>query len=314
MKNNYDYTVIIPACNEQDNIEPLIECLIKLNENDKYSPEVILVNDGSTDRTGEMLEAIRNSYPWIKIHHNFRRRGITSCLETGHSLASTDIFVFFPADLQFSTEDIPKLVNPLIEGKFDIVTGRKIGKYEKKFVSSIYNNLSQWLFKVPVTDLNSIKAYRREFIRNIPLRKDWHRFMVVMAFEQGARVGEVEVQLFPRKAGKSKFGLFRIPLAVLDLMTVISEVRIMKKPMLTFGTLGGISIILGSLTGLIALVLRIFGYGFRPLLYLVMLLILGGLLFFVLGIIGESIASISKRQNIIMDEIEKIKKNNKNVQ
>lgn len=306
---DYKFSVIIPACNEQKNITELMEKLNIMNSSNQNVAEVIVINDGSNDSTGELLESFKNRFKWLKIHHHHRRMGITAALESGHQLSSTDIYMFFPADLQFDVSDIPRLAQPILDNKYDIVTGKKIGVYNKKFISTIYNRISKILFSVPVTDLNSIKAYRKKVLSGIPLRKDWHRYMVVLAYERGARVGEIDVKLYPRKAGKSKFGLFRIPIGLLDLFSVFSEIHIMRKPMMLFGSIGSISMFAGILTGFIALILRILGYGFRPLLYLVILLVLGGFSSFTLGIIGETIAGISKRQETIIKEIEKLKNN-----
>lgn len=311
--NKYDFSIIIPACNEEENLDELFLKLEELNASLGFAAEVVLVNDGSTDKTGVIAEMKSKNLKWFKICHHSRRMGITSALATGQENASSDIFVFFPADLQFDVFDIPLLTNGILEDKYDIVTGRKIGIYNKKFVSSIYNNISRLLFQVPVKDMNSIKAYRKNIVNNIPLRKDWHRYIVVLAYDNGARVSEVDVKLYPRKSGKSKFGFWRIPVGVLDLLGVFSEIRIMKKPMLIFGTIGGLSMLVGLLTGIIAMILRFFGVGLRPLLYLVMLLILGGFSSFTFGILGETIAGIYKRQESILKKIyEKDDKNKKN--
>ena len=136
------------------------------------------------------------------------RRGIADALRTGYLAARGDVLVFYPADLQFKPEDIPRLVAPILAGESDMVTGFKEGKYEKAFVSGIYNRLSRTLFNVPVKDLNSVKAYRREIMDALPVRPDWHRYMIVIAAAQGFTVTEIPVPLYPRHAGKSKFGIW----------------------------------------------------------------------------------------------------------
>jgi hypothetical protein len=190
-------------------------------------------------------------------------------------------------------EDIPKFIQKMKEGN-DIVTGWKKGSYGlKAFVSFFYNILSRWLFKIKVHDLNSVKAFRKEVLEDLPLRKDWHRYVVVMAAEKGFKVDEVRIPLYPRKYGKSKFGIWRIPIGVLDLFSVKFQVSFMRKPMLFFGSIGLISLFLGFLTGVVALYLRIFQHeGFRPVLYLVILLVLSGLSLFALGFLAEAIVSL----------------------
>src|SRR5207245_3213367 len=162
------------------------------------------------------------------------------------------------ADLQFKPEDIPRLVAPILANEADMVTGFKTGKYEKAFVSRIYNGLSRLLFHVPVKDLNSVKAYRREIMDILPVRPDWHRYMVALAAAEGYGVTEVPVPLYPRHAGRSKFGIGRIPVGVLDMLSVWFELRFGKKPLLLFGMMGAVLFIVGVLTGLVALAIRIF--------------------------------------------------------
>jgi hypothetical protein len=201
------------------------------------------------------------------------------------------VLVFYPADLQFKPEDIPRLVAPILADESDMVTGFKEGKYEKQFVSGIYNRLSRTLFHVPVKDLNSVKAYRREIMDGLPVRPDWHRYMIVIAAAEGYTVSEIPVPLYPRHAGKSKFGLSRIPVGVLDMLSVWFELRFGKKPLLLFGMLGAGLFVLGFLVGIVAVLYRLFGgVGYRPLLTLVETCLLLGSIFFATGLLGEQIA------------------------
>ena len=145
-------------------------------------------------------------------------------------------------------------------------------------------------------DLNSIKAFRKEILGEVALRKDWHRFIVPLAHDAGFKIAELPVALRPRKFGKPKYQQkSRILIGVFDLLAVKFQLSFMKKPLLYFGTIGFSSIALGILIGLVSIVLRIFGYGFRPLLYLVILFVISGILFFSLALIGESIRAILDR-------------------
>jgi hypothetical protein len=199
--------------------------------------------------------------------------------------------VFYPADLQFKPEDIPRLVAPILANQADMVTGFKEGKYEKAFVSGIYNWLSRSLFDVPVKDLNSVKAYRREIMNALPIRPDWHRYMIVIAHFEGFSVTEIPVPLYARHAGKSKFGIGRIPVGVMDMLSVWFELRFGRKPLLFFGLLGAALFAIGVVTGLVAIGIRIFaGVGFRPLLNLIETCVIVGTILFVGGFVGEMIA------------------------
>ncbi len=199
----------------------------------------------------------------------------------------------FDADLQFTFEDAAKLVDKVEEG-YDLVAGRKRGDYEKRVVSTIYNALSRRLFRVPVHDMNAMKAFRKEVFDDVNLRRDWHRYIVPIAHQKGYRVGEEDVVLRPRRHGKPKYsGLCRIIIGFLDLMAVKFQMSVIRKPLLFFGVLGSASLLSGFLVGVIALYLRFArNEGFRPLLYLVILLVVSGLILFVMGLLGEMIAGL----------------------
>jgi glycosyltransferase involved in cell wall biosynthesis len=285
-------SVIIPAFNEAVNIPYLIkefDAFIKKHKN--Y--EVILVDDGSED--GTALIAEENKRPYFKIIRHKRNLGKTQAILSGAHHARGDVIVVFDADLQYDPRDIPKLVH-LIHSGADIATGWKQGKYEKKFVSWVYNVWARRLFNLSIHDMNSIKAFRKEILENIHLRKDWHRFIVPLAKYEGYRIDEAKVTLRPRKYGVPKYqGKFRILIGLFDLMAVKFQLTFMQKPLLYFGTIGLFSVLSGVLVGVAAIILRVIGYGFRPLLYLVILLIISGILFFSLALIGESIRAILDR-------------------
>jgi len=217
--------------------------------------------------------------------------------------------VFFPADLQYLPADIPGLVAPIFAGEADLVTGAKQGHYDRRFVSAVYNQLCRWLFGIRVTDLNSVKAYRREVVDAVPARPDWHRFMVVIAAAQGFRVAEHPVPLYPRTAGRSKFGIGRIPVGVLDLLSVWFQLRFGRKPMLFFGLPGAVLIFLGIAVGVYALIERFaFQHGNRAFLYLVLLLIIGGLALFVVGFLGEMVATMQEEVRALQRELEQLRR------
>ena len=281
----------------------MLENFEKMFKESKLEGEILLVDDGSTDKTFKLAKDYEKKYSFLKALTNKTHRGVTTALQTGFKNASGDIYIFWPADLQYLPEDIPRLIQKMKEGN-DIVTGWKQGSYGiKTFVSFFYNSLSRWLFKVKVHDLNSVKAFRKEVLDDLPLRKDWHRYMVVMAADKGFKVDEVKIPLYPRRFGKSKFGLWRIPIGVLDLFSVKFQVSFMRKPMLLFGSLGLILVLLGVLAGFLAIYLRIIMHeGFRPILYLVILLVLSGISLFALGFLAEAIVSLR-------EEVESLKKN-----
>jgi glycosyltransferase involved in cell wall biosynthesis len=286
-----EVSVLVPAADEADNLPEFVRQCDEALRGLPYQCEIVVIDDGSTDATPAVLEKLRADYPILETATHRSRRGIADALRTGTEIARGRILVFYPADLQFLPSEIPSLVEPIRAGEADIVTGTKQGDYERAFVSGVYNRLCRMLFGVDVADLNAVKAYRREVMSVVPPRPDWHRFMVVIAAADGFRLAERPVTLKPRRAGKSKFGLGRIPVGVIDLLSVWFQLRFGRKPLLFFGLSGGILFAAGFLVGIVALVLRFgYGIGFRPLLDLVMVLVITGVALFGFGFIGDMLA------------------------
>lgn len=303
-----DISVLVPAKDEAENLAEFVrltrEALLPL----PYACEVVIVNDGSHDGTPRLLEELTAKHPFVRVVTHRAQRGIADALKSGADVARGRVLVFYPADLQYLPSDIPSLVAPILAGQADVVTGTKQGQYEKRFVSGVYNALCRWLFGVRVNDLNSVKAYRREVMDSVPTRPDWHRFMVVMAASQGFRLAERPVPLYPRRAGTSKFGIGRIPVGVLDLMSVWFQLRFGRKPMLFFGVAGALLFLLGLIVGIVALYLR-FGpphVGFRPLLDLIMVLVISGVVLFGFGFVGEMLAGMREELRTLEREVHRL--------
>ncbi len=292
-----DVSVLVPAKDEAENLPLFLELCEAAFRDGPAVYEVIVVDDGSKDDTPAVLIALQAKYPFLRTVRHRSQRGIADGLRSGYLASRGDILVFYPADLQFKPEDIPRLVAPILAGESDMVTGYKQGVYEKAFVSGIYNGLSRSLFNVPVRDLNNVKAYRREIMDAQPVRPDWHRFMIVLAHAQGYTVTEIPVPLYPRNAGKSKFGLSRIPIGVLDMISVWFELRFGQKPLLAFGMLGAALFAVGLLAGLVAVILLFTqGVGQRSVWTVIQTCLILGSIFFSTGIIGEQIAVLRAEQ------------------
>jgi glycosyltransferase involved in cell wall biosynthesis len=290
-----DVSVLVPAKDEALNLPEFLRQCDEALRPAGFSFEVVVVDDGSRDESPRVLRELARQYPFLRVVTHRRQRGIADALRSAGDVARGDIFVFYPADLQYRPADIPGLVAPILAGRADIVTGTKQGRYEKAFVSSVYNTLCRWLFGVRVTDLNSVKAYRREVMLNVPMRPDWHRYMVVIAAADGFRLDSLPVPLYPRQAGVSKFGWKRIPVGVLDLVSVWFQLRFGRKPMLFFGIAGALLFVIGFVAGVVALVLRFgYGIGFRPLLNLVETMVISGIVLFGFGLMGELIAGMQE--------------------
>lgn len=285
-------SIVVPAYNEAVNIPLLVEEFDKFIKKSR-SYEVIIVDDGSEDGTNSILKKHKRSY--LRSVRHGRNMGKTQAIMSGAKAAKGDIIVIFDADMQYDPRDIPKLI-ALIDSGYDVATGWKQGTYDKRFVSNVYNLWARKLFGLEIHDMNAIKAIRKEVLRIIPMRKDWHRYIVPLAQEAGYKIGEIKVNLRPRRYGSPKYQQkSRILVGFFDLLAVKFQLSFMRKPLLYFGTVGLFSIAVGILVGILSIVMRLFGYGFRPLLYLVILLIISGILFFSLALIGESIRAILDR-------------------
>ncbi len=288
-----DFAVVIPAFNEAPVIPALISELRAAFERHDLNGEVLLVDDGSTDGTADLAEKEGAGWSRLKVLRHPTNQGKTEAMITAARSTGVTYLVLFDADLQHLPDEIPRFLERLQDG-WDIVTGRKIGAYDKRAVSSLYNGLSRRIFNVPVSDLNSMKAFRREVLEGLSLRHDWHRFFVVLAHARGYSVSEIDIELHPRRAGVSKYtGPFRIGVGVVDLVSVWFLLLFSRKPLMLFGSSGMVSIALGFIAGLVAIYLRVVeNFGFRPLLYLVILLETVGFLLVGFGLIAEMIAQL----------------------
>jgi len=298
-----DFAVVIPAFDEAPVVPALIRELRAAFQAMDLRGEVILVDDGSTDGTAEVARREGADWPALKVVSHRTNLGKTEAMVTGAANTDRTWLVLFDADLQHRPEEIPRFLAKAQEG-WDVVTGRKVGDYDKAGVSTVYNRMSRRIFKVPVSDLNSMKAFRRDILDGMALRHDWHRFFVVLAHARGYRVTEIDIELLPRRAGVSKFsGPVRIGVGVLDLLSVWFLLLFSRKPLLLFGATGIALGALGALVGVVAVYLRfvhpMLGFqpyvppmGYRPLLYLVMLLETLGALLLGFGLVSEQVAQV----------------------
>lgn len=302
-----NFSVVIPALDEGENIPDLFSQLDATFRKHSLDGEIIFVDDGSSDGSGELARREGERLNRFKLKRHSRNLGKTEALLTGARAAETEWIVLFDADLQHSPEEIPRFLAEIERG-YDIVCGRKVGKYKKRLVSGVYNWLSRVAFSVPVHDLNSMKAFRKAILDDIRLRHDWHRFFVVLAHARGYRTGEIDITLYPRRKGATKYGgSGRVLVGLLDLMAVWFLLLFSRKPLLLFGFTGLALLTLAFLIGVAAIIMRLMQHGFRPLLDLVVLLGIVGISLFGFGFVAELVATMRAEVDDLKESIRELR-------
>jgi len=292
-------SVLVPARDEAENIPLLLEKVGKAFSQLDGQGELVLVDDGSRDETASVATALQGDYPFLRLIRHKRGRGLTAALRTGFRAVRGDIILFLPADLEADPEeDIPKLLAKMDEG-YDVVAGWRQGRRERKVLASgIYNLVSRLLFDVQAHDMNWIKGFRREVVESLPpLRSDWHRFLLHIAAHQGYRIGEVRTNWYPRRSGRSKYGLGRIPISLLDVLVIRFLLTFSSAPMRFFGGLGLASLAISGLTFLVLAYYWFFQNHTqkRPIFWLAGGLALIGLLLILVGFLAELVVSYGER-------------------
>jgi len=292
-----DLSVVIPVYNEEESVEPLVDEITSVMDGLGKRHEIIIVDDGSRDRTFERLAALCRRTCTLRVIRLKRNFGQTAALAAGLSHARGEFVVLMDGDGQNDPADIPAMLAQLESG-FDLVCGwrfkRRDSFLRRRLPSIIANGLISWATQVKLHDYGcTLKAMRREIAKDLKLYGEMHRFIPVIAFERGARIMEMKVNHRPRLRGTSKYGITRILRVILDLLTVKFLLSYSTRPSHMFGLAGLASAGLGVLIGLY-LSLQKFIYnaeiGGRPLLLLGILLIFIGFQFITMGLLGEMLA------------------------
>ncbi len=290
-------SVVVPAHNEQATVATFVERTAKAFADLGLAWELVYVDDGSTDATAAKVLAAAEQEPRVRLVRQRRNLGLTEALNRGFREAHGELIVFLPADLESDPEiDIPILLGKLGQG-YDVVSGWRQGRRDgKRFASRLANFTCRHLFGLDVHDMNWIKAFRREVTDAIALRSQWHRYILVMAHNEGFRIGEVPVPYQARTAGRSKFGLSRLPISFMDVVTLKFLLTFQRRPIIFFGGLGAAMMGLGALMWVYLAVLFLTSHTQRrPLMLVAGIALLAGLLILLVGFLAELVVNVSER-------------------
>ncbi|MDQ3180358.1 MAG: glycosyltransferase family 2 protein [Acidobacteriota bacterium] len=291
---NPELSLFLPVLNEEDNLRPMHAKISEALNALGKTAEVIYVDDGSTDKSLNILREIANSDERVRVISLRRNYGQTAAMSAGIDAANGEILIPMDADLQNDPKDIARLLEKLNEG-YDVVSGWRKNRQDKlisrKLPSKIANKIISWIGGVPLHDYGcSLKAYRREVIQDVKLYGEMHRFIPIYASWAGARVTEIPVDHHARTMGKSKYGISRTIKVVFDLMTIKFMASYQTKPIYVFGTFGLIAFLLSIFAGLWSFVLK-FGYSvsfiLTPLPVIAIVLLAISMQFFLMGLLAE---------------------------
>ncbi len=297
---NLKISIVVPFYNEEDNIEELYEKLTHVLNDLDVSYELIFIDDGSTDRTHDILMGLFDSDKTVKVIILRKNFGQTAALQAGFDHAKGEVIITMDGDLQHDPEDIPKLLAPLEDG-FDIVSGwrkeRKDHFLLRRFPSWVANRIMRFLSGVKIHDFGTtFKAYKRDVLEGLRLYGELHRFIPALISRTGVKITEVPIKNVVRQKGKSKYGLSRVRRVLFDLMTVKFIISFIDRPLQFFGLIG---FVLGGIGFTIALIMTVGFYFFEwsirdnlGNLILSVFLMITGLQFIMTGLLAEIISRI----------------------
>ncbi|MBN7814855.1 glycosyltransferase family 2 protein [Algoriphagus pacificus] len=285
-------SVVITVYNEEENIKPLLEATYGALAAIDY--EVILVEDGATDGTVSEVKKYANSRTKLVIFN--RNYGQTTALAAGIDMATGEYIATMDGDLQNDPTDLPIMLQKAIDEEWDVVAGRRANRKDGFVLRKIPSKIANWIIrnttKVYLNDYGcTLRVYKAEIAQGMGLYGELHRFIPVLAKQQGAKMTEVDVKHHPRIHGESKYGLSRTFKVMADLILMLFFQKYFQRPIHLFGGIGLVAFLIGMLINVYLLVLKIFGEDIwgRPIMILGFILVLGGIQFITTGIIAEII-------------------------
>ena len=303
-------SVVVPVFNEEESLPELTHWISRVMNQHDFSYEVILINDGSTDRSWEVIQTISSQNSNLKGLNFTRNFGKSAALDAGFRRAVGDVVITMDADLQDSPDEIPGLYSMVSLEGLDVVSGWKKERHDplsKTIPSKFFNGVTRWISGIQLHDFNcGLKAYRNKVVKNVHIYGEMHRYIPLLSKWNGfGKIGEKVVQHQPRKYGYSKFGLERFLNGFLDLITVSFVHRYKKKPMHFFGLLGTFSFLTGFLITAWLIFEKIYGLSKgmkvreivdQPLFFLALVALIIGVQLFVTGFIAELMTSNQSKE------------------
>ncbi len=308
-----DISVVIPLLNEEESLPELVAWIKKVMDANGYSYEVLMIDDGSTDKSWEILEQLISKNPNIKAIKFRRNYGKSAALNVGFEAAKGDVVITMDADLQDSPDEIPALYGMIKNDGFDLVSGWKQKRHDplnKTIPSKFFNKVTRMMSGIQLNDFNcGLKAYQHEVVKNIEVYGEMHRYIPVIAKWAGfTKIGEKVVQHQARKYGVTKFGLERYIKGFLDLLSITFVGKFGKKPMHLFGALGTLCFVLGTMIllylSIAKLVYNEYYIATRPMFFLGILSVIIGSQLFLTGFLAELISRNSPNRNHYLIEKE----------
>jgi glycosyltransferase involved in cell wall biosynthesis len=303
-----DISIVIPLFNEEESLPELVAWIERVCKENNFSHEVIMVDDGSTDSSWQVIEVLGQRYSTVRGIRFQRNYGKAAALNEGFRAADGNVVITMDADLQDSPDEIPELYRMIVVDGYDLVSGWKKVRYDnaltKNLPSKLYNGVNRAISGIKLHDMNcGLKSYKRKVVKSIEVYGEMHRFIPVLAKAAGfKKIGEKVVQHRARKYGVSKFGWERFINGFLDLLSIQFVSRFSKKPMHFFGALGSFTFLVGFIIVIWLLIERIyigpdFGLTSRIGFYIALTTMVIGTLFFLTGFLAELISRTAADRN-----------------
>ncbi|HCL05039.1 MAG TPA: glycosyltransferase [Chitinophagaceae bacterium] len=307
-----DLSIVVPLYNEDESLPELCGWIESVMQQNGYSYEVILVDDGSTDASWEVIQTIgkkNTNFKGIKFQRNY---GKSAALNEGFKAASGDVVITMDADMQDSPDEIPELRRMIIEEGYDMVSGWKKKRFDntltKNLPSKLFNAVARKSSGIRLHDFNcGLKSYRRKVVKSIEVYGEMHRYIPILAKWSGFRkIGEKVVEHRPRKYGVTKFGWQRFINGFLDLGTIMFLGKFGKRPMQFFGLFGTLSFLVGLIASIWLIIAKFISAEFsltnRPSFYIALTTMIIGMQLFLTGFVAELVARNASERNVYLIE------------